>query len=70
MLVDIQEAQYLSRYKKRDKLLAVSHNLHTIKVLVRLTHSLDIISEKDYITHQSKLQEMGKMLGGWIKYIN
>ena len=39
-----------------------------LKVFIRLLSDLKILNEKRYIYCQGYIQEIGKMLGGWIKY--
>lgn len=39
------------------------------KILFRLSYDLDLLSDRQYIELSSKLNEIGKMLGGWIKYL-
>jgi len=70
LLVGILQAQYLTQEQKIEKLKANSSELDNIKILVRLTRSLEIIDEKQYINLENKLQEIGRMLGGWIKWLN
>ena len=38
------------------------------KVLFRLSYDLNLISDRQYIELSNKLNEIGKMLSGWIKY--
>lgn len=61
------EISYLSREAKRAKLAVVSNKFETLKILVRLLKELKIIDQKKYFTLQAELQEIGKMIGGWIK---
>jgi hypothetical protein len=42
--------------------------LDLIKLLIRLSHETNSLSEKHYLQLQEQLQEIGKMLGGWIRY--
>jgi len=42
--------------------------IETIKQLIRTEYELKIISEKIYLTVESKLQEISKMTNGWLKY--
>jgi len=45
----------------------VDVKLKILKTLVRLCFDIKIIDQKKYILMQERLQEIGKMLGGWIK---
>ncbi len=67
IIANIMAAQYQHGARKKQTLVEISPKLNTIKILVRLTHSLDIIPQKQYISLEQELNEIGKMLGGWIK---
>lgn len=45
----------------------MSIKLDILKILLRLAKDSQAISNKTYLEMQSVLQEIGKMLGGWIK---
>ena len=53
--------------KKLQVLENVSNKLDMLKVFIRLLSDLKILNEKRYIYCQGYIQEIGKMLGGWIK---
>lgn len=40
-----------------------------IKRLIRLTNDLKIVDTKKYIDIESELQEISRMINGWIKYL-
>jgi hypothetical protein len=42
--------------------------LETLKILLRLARDTQSLDGKKYIHLESYLQEIGKMLGGWIKH--
>ena len=42
-------------------------NLDVAKVLFRVAKDAKCIKHDEYLTIQSKLQEVGKMIGGWLK---
>lgn len=53
-----------------DKLAALktlSIKIDLIKILLRLSKDNQCIREKDYLSLQTKLAEIGRMLGGWIR---
>ena len=52
------KAQYLNQ---------ASIKLDFLKVLVRVLYELKIINQPKYLELETHLQEIGKMLGGWIK---
>jgi len=65
----IYQAQYQKNYQKKYALEKASQSLNTVKILIRLSHDLDIIDQKTYLYLENELQEIGCMLGGWIKSI-
>lgn len=56
--------------QKSDLLFQASSKLELLKLLVRLCFEIKAISNKQYLALESSLQEIGKMLGGWIKSVN
>ena len=48
----------------------VSDRLDLLKVLVRLAKETHTITSKQYLAIQEILQDIGKMLGGWIKSVS
>ena len=50
-------------------LYLVSNKLDLLKVLIRLAKDTRLISDVDYLQIQKFLQEIGKMIGGWIKSV-
>jgi hypothetical protein len=47
-----------------------SNKLDFLKVLIRLAKDTRTIDDAQYLALQSMLQEIGKMIGGWIKSIH
>jgi len=51
--------------------LALLHEIDTelkmLKMFVRLAFDVKAVSDRQYLDLQASLQEIGKMLGGWIK---
>lgn len=45
----------------------ISTKLDLLKVLLRLSKDTKCINEKNYLALQTIIQEIGRMLGGWIK---
>lgn len=69
-LLDILEGIIVAAQSKNNKLATLertSAKLDLLKVFIRLASDLEILSDKRYIVCQSYLQEIGRMLGGWIK---
>lgn len=57
----------LSKIEKVPILQKASTKLDLTKILIRLCKDLKILDNKKYLELESSLQEIGKMLGGWIK---
>ncbi len=62
---DIVEARY-SR-NKTPLLKRVNMNLEKLRVLMRICFELRLLSKKSYQYSSRSINEIGKMLGGWIK---
>ncbi|OIN92457.1 hypothetical protein AUJ42_00395 [Candidatus Collierbacteria bacterium CG1_02_44_10] len=60
-------ASYALRQDKINLLNKASIKLDLLKILIRVGHELKSINNKKYLTLEEKLQEIGKMLGGWIR---
>ena len=67
LLEDITKADFAKQTAKLNYLIGASAKLDFLKVLIRLTFDLKLIDQKKYIFLEDNLQEMGRMLGGWIK---
>jgi hypothetical protein len=53
--------------EKYDHLSRASAKLDLLKLLARLLYDLKAIDRKKYLELESHLQEIGKMIGGWLK---
>lgn len=58
----------LTKTEKVPVLQTASVKLDLAKILIRLCKDLKILDNKKYLELESSLQEIGKMLGGWIKF--
>lgn len=58
------EAQYLS--EKVIILKQINMKLEHLRILLRLCHELQYLSHKSYEFSVKQINEIGKMLGGWI----
>ena len=67
ILEGIMLAAQTTRNHKLPILELVSNKLDILKVFIRMASDLDVLSDKRYIVCQNHIQEIGKMLGGWIK---
>jgi hypothetical protein len=63
----ILEASQLSKDKKLPILEKVSLKLNFLRVFIRLMKDVKSINLKNYATMEENVDEIGRMLGGWIK---
>ena len=56
-----------SKEEKLDLLKQASANTDLLKIMVRLAKEVKATDIKKYVQLQEKLQEIGRMLGGWIR---
>lgn len=47
----------------------MSKGVDLLKVLIRLAKETHTITPKQYMELQTLLQEIGKMIGGWLKFV-
>ncbi|MBT4648978.1 diversity-generating retroelement protein Avd [bacterium] len=70
-LLDIIENILLaSSQNPKDKLPTLNHinlKLNLLRVFIRLIKDVKAIDNKKYVNLQSMIDEIGKMLGGWIR---
>ena len=67
VLEGILLASQQSKIEKLPTLEKTSVKLNFLKVCVRLMKDVKAITPKTYIVIEANLDEIGKMLGGWIK---
>jgi len=65
----ILRASAMSKDEKLPVLQEVSHNLNVTRVFIRLAKDTKVIDEGKYESFQSQVDEMGRMLGGWIRQV-
>ncbi|MGK3992038.1 diversity-generating retroelement protein Avd [Sorangium sp. So ce1024] len=67
--LDITESLIEASYRrdKRADLAAASRGLVRARVLMRLAHALRCVSEAQHLHFARESDEIGKMLGGWIR---
>ena len=72
--LDLIEALIQTSYKQEEEriqaLYEISNKLDLLKVLIRLAKDTRAIDNKQYVQIQSIIQEIGKMIGGWIKHLS
>lgn len=69
VLEGIIAAGQISKDKKLSILERVSNKLDLLKIFIRLAYDLNVLSDNRYIVCQNYLQEIGRMLGGWMKSV-
>src|SRR4030042_709598 len=71
LILDVLEsilwASYLSKTEKLPVLEKTSLKLNFLRVFLRLCKEVKAIDNKKYILLQEIVDEIGRMLGGWIK---
>jgi len=69
--LEILELMYEANSKKGAYRLSVLRTtdtkLRVLRALVRLAYDLQALDQRKYLALQERLQELGKMLGGWMK---
>lgn len=61
---------YQPKNFKEGYILKANAKIETLKILYRLANSIGAIDNSAYLKTQEALQEIGKMLGGWLKYLH
>lgn len=65
----ILQATQLHKLDKLPVLSVVSTKLNLLRFFVRLAYELRLIDGKKYVNLQQPIDEIGRMLGGWIKSV-
>jgi hypothetical protein len=60
-------AQYLSKPQKLPALEKANTKFDALKFFLRILWEIDDISKKQYLVISEKLNEIGRMLGGWLR---
>lgn len=58
----------ISKYEKEEVLAQANSKIELFKMLFRVSLNCKIVDSKEYLEMEGKLQEIGKMTQGWIKY--
>ena len=61
-------ASQSSKFEKEKLLQKANSKIELLKILFRISLNCQIIFNNEYLEMESKLQEIGKMTQGWIKY--
>jgi four helix bundle protein len=67
VLEGILRASTMTKSEKLTVLEAVSHDLNVTRVFIRLAKDTKVIDIGKYDDFQHQVDEIGRMLGGWIK---
>lgn len=62
-------ASSMTKDQKLPKLLEASNSLNVTRIFVRLAKDTKIIDLKKYEIFQANIDEIGRMLGGWIRQV-
>ena len=68
-LLDVQECCVLAYYgrDKEGPLTEANLQLEMVRHLVRLAHDLKLVSHHQYEVLADKMEEVGRMVGGWLR---
>ena len=66
----IVKANYADKLEKLISLKRASVKLDLLKFFLQIAWEVKSLDNKKYISLSEKLNEVGKMLGGWVKAIN
>lgn len=70
ILEGILSASYKQKFEKMPVLERASLKLNVLRVLIRLMKDIKTIDNKKYSALEEIIDEMGRMLGGWLRSIN
>ena len=65
----ILRASSMTKDEKMPVLQEVSHSLNITRIFIRLTKDTKVIDMGKYEDFQNQVDEIGRMLGGWIKQV-
>jgi hypothetical protein len=71
-VLDVQECCLRAYYgrDKRPHLIEANLLLETTRHLVRLAHAMRYLSNQAYAVLSEKIDEVGRMIGGWLKSVS
>ena len=58
---------YIPLSQRREKVLLVSSSVDMLRIFIRLAADTKVIDKKCYLNLQEQIDEIGRMLGGWLK---
>ena len=69
ILEEIFLANSMPKIIKEPCLQKLNAKTELFKTLIRISFELNLLSSNQYLTISEKTIEIGKMIGGWIKYV-
>jgi len=63
----ILSAVGLEKHRKLETLERANNKFDVLKVLFRMARELKLIDNKKYLSLEERAQEVGRMLGGWMR---
>jgi len=69
LLCGLITVNQLPKILREDLLIKLNSQNELLKLLFRLSHEIKVLDMKKYLSAESDCQEIGKMIGGWIKYL-
>jgi hypothetical protein len=66
----ILKSAFAQKGEKISFLKQADININILKMLIRLSNEIKSLDNKKYLIFQEKLQEIGKMIGGWTRYLS
>lgn len=70
MIEGIISASYKQKFEKTVVLESVSLKLNILRTILRLMKDVKTIDNRKYVLLEEPLDEIGRMLGGWMKSLN
>ncbi len=70
LLEAVIEVGHQQGEERQRSLYMISDKLDLLKVLIRLAKDIHVIDQKKYLAIQTVIQEIGKMVGGWLKSVS
>jgi len=70
LLETLIAASHLQGKERASALKVMSQKLDLLKTFIRLIKDTKTLKEKDYLSIESLLQEIGRMIGGWLKSVS
>lgn len=69
-LQEVFKATSASKQEKLEFLIKANIKFEVLKILFRTARDLKMIDNKKYLSLESRVQQIGKMLGGWMRSLN